>query len=660
MTDQPTLPNSLIPLDQEKNSAVNDPAKPIRGYPVLQWTGKRLFTNTQHYPAQLREVYGQTIDSWRNKIYWGDNFQVMSHLMREFRGRINLIYIDPPFDSKADYKLKIRLKNKQITNDSTVFEEKQYSDIWVNDEYLQFMYERLVLLRELLSKDGTIYLHCDWHKAHHLRCLMDEVFGPSNFLNQITWQRTDPHNNVTRKFGTVSDILLVYVKSNNYTFNLDAVRVPLSKAALSEYSLIQLENGQIVSYTEGLNGRRVKLNDATVPSVNKDRQFIWRGARPSSGRSWPEDIEGMEEGLKTRKYFLRNPDIGAARCKVSYLDENLGQVIQDIWTDCGSMKGGSDYPTQKPIELLERIIKASSNPNDLILDCFMGSGTTQAAAVKFGRRFIGADINLGAIETTIKRLLNLSDDIETHQPELTSNDEYSTIYTGFEVYNVNHYDVFRNPIEAKDLLLEALELERFEPGYLYDGQKDGRLYKIMPVNRIATRADLSELITGFDYKAFERRQAEHPDKPVEKITLVCMGHEPDLAAHLKNEVHPYKIDVEVVDILRDKQDIQFKRDAEAKISIKNGQIEIEAFYPMNLLQKLSLQQENVEDWRELVESVMVDWNYDGAVLQPAIVDIPEGDKLVKGKYAVPADAGTIRVKITDLLSESLEVEVANA
>ena len=179
----------------------------------------------------------------------------------------------------------------------------------------------------------------------------------------------------------------------------------------------------------------------------------------------------------------------------------------------------------------------------------------------------------------------------------------------------------------------------------------------MPVDRIATRADLSELITGFDYKAFKKRQAEHPNKAVEKITLVCMGHEPDLAAQLQKEVKPFHIDVEVVDILRDKSNLEFKRDSEAVITVKKNHLVIEKFYPMNLLQKLSIQQENVEDWRKMVESIMIDWNYDGAVLEPHTVDIPGKDDLVKGKYKVPDDAGTIKVKITDLLSESLEVEV---
>ena len=256
-------------------------------------------------------------------------------------------------------------------------------------------------------------------------------------------------------------------------------------------------------------------------------------------------------------------------------------------------------------------------------------------------------------------LLTIAKELKQKQPNLGNNDEdKTTYYTGFEVYNVNHYDVFRNPLEAKDLLIEALEIQKLEANNLYDGEKDGRMVKIMPVNRIATKADLNELISGFDYKAFDRRQTEKPGRPVEKLLLVCMGHEPDLAATLQNEVN-YKLDIEVVDILRDKSNLEFKRDSEARIKVRSGKLVIEKFYPMNLLQKLSLLKENVEDWRELVESVMVDWNYDGAVLEPAVVDLPDKDELVSGEYEIPEDAGTIRVKITDLLSESLEVEIQN-
>lgn len=367
-----------------------------------------------------------------------------------------------------------------------------------------------------------------------------------------------------------------------------------------------------------------------------------------------------------------------------YLDEMPGQAVHSIWTDCRSINSQSkeriDYPTQKPEELIERILKTSSNPGDLVFDCFMGSGTTQAVAMKLGRRFIGADINLGAVQTTTKRLLGVAAELRQKQSQAAktaalpkqmelamaaepdveygagAKEEIGTYYSGFSIFNVNHYDVFRNPLEARDLLLQALEVQPYPAGSLYDGEKDGRQVKIMPVNRIATRVDLNALITGFNLREFEERSAKHPGRPVEYITLVCMGHEPDLAAALKEQV-PYKLDVEVVDILRDKANLEFKRDAEAEVVIENGRVVIRQFYPMNLLQKLSLMKENVEDWRELVESVMIDFNYDGAVLEPSVVDIPEGKELVSGAYPIPEGTGAIRVKITDLLSESLETTV---
>jgi len=571
--------------------------EPIKGYPMLNWRGKRPFTSTQYYPAQLKEVHGEEVDGWRNKIYWGDNLQVMSHLLKEFRGKVDLIYIDPPFDSKADYKKKIKLQGAQAESASSVFEEKQYTDIWTNDEYLQFMYERLVLARELLSRQGSIYVHCDWHKNHFIRMVLDEVFGPNNFRNEIIWSYFGFKRSTTKKFPQKHDTILSYACSEEYFW-------------------------QVQFRPHG-------------------KDYIKRFKKDENGRLYRDDV---------------NPTGGGAR--IIYLDEVEGDIVDSVWDDIPPVnpiaKERQDYPTQKPEALVERIIKASTQPGDLVFDCFMGSGTTQAAAMKIGRRFIGADINLGAIQTTTKRLLNLAE--ELRQKSLDPDTKH---YSGFEVYNVNHYDIFRNPVQAKELLLEALEVQKLEFSTVFDGEKDGRMVKIMPVNRIATRADLNELIAGFDYKAWERRQNEAPNRPVEKITLVCMGHEPDLAAQLELAARPFKIDVEVVDILRDKADLEFRRDSQAKVVIKNGKLVIERFYPMNLLQKLSLQKESVEDWKELVESVLIDWNYDGAVLQPSVVDIPGKKELVKGEYTVPQDAGTIRVKITDLLSESWEGSVGN-
>ena len=242
------------------------------------------------------------------------------------------------------------------------------------------------------------------------------------------------------------------------------------------------------------------------------------------------------------------------------------------------------------------------------------------------------------------------------QPAL---DDTDVKYTGFEVYNVNNYDFFRNPVEARELIIQALEIQPFEQSNVWDGELDGRMVKIMPVNRIATKADLEELKANLPYKTYEKRKEESPRQPVEQITIVCMGHEPDLKASLEAELKTmgFTVDVEIFDILRNKAELELKREAEAEIVREGSKLVIRAFYPMNLLQKLSLQKEYVEDWRQLVESIMIDWNYDGVVMQPAVTDVPDKKSLVVGVYDIPDNAGTIKVKITDLLSESLEVEV---
>lgn len=635
--------------------------EPIKGYPMLYWKGKRPFTSTQYYPAQLKETYGPEVNGWRNRIYWGDNLQVMSHLLKEFRGKIDLIYIDPPFDSKADYKKKIQLRGKAVTNDHNAFEEKQYTDIWTNDEYLQFMYERLILMRELLADNGSIYVHCDYQKSHHIRSVIEEIFGENYFRNEIIWRRTTARSD-SSTYNHIHDTLLFCTKTNDFIWNTQ----------YTDYTSEYLK----ANFKEDENGKLWRDSPLTAPGLRSGKSGQeWKGVNPShigKGRHWaiPKFVRHLlsAEALNDTQKALDELEAigrivwakdGEGRPNViQYVDDMEGVELQSIWSDFVALSGNAteseDYPTQKPEKLLERIIRASSNPGDIVFDCFMGSGTTQTVAMRLGRRFIGADINLGAVQTTTKRLIEYAELLRKETRNLIEGEV--TKYTGFAVLNVNHYDMFRNPVQAKELLIEALEVQPLPASVVYDGEKDSRLVKIMPVNRLATRADLNELIANFDYKTLEKKHNENPNKPVEKLLLVCMGHEPDLAAHLQKEMLPFKLDIEVVDILRDRSKLEFKRDSEAKISTTETELVIQKFYPMNLLQKLSLFKENVEDWRELVESVMIDFNYDGAIFQPTLLDIPEKNELVTGKYEIPADAGNIRVKITDLLSESLEVD----
>lgn len=436
---------------------------------------------------------------------------------------------------------------------------------------------------------------------------MDEVFGQERLVNEIVWAYKDIGAKAVPYFKRKHDVILFYSKTSERVFNVQ--RQMLSESTLQRYGSYFDEAGHI-----------------TYQWLKDNNPGVFRKLK-----GHPDDLNEV------------------------WLDRNAGQPLSDWWEDISPLKShfdeALDYPTQKPKALLDRIIKASSNPGDLVFDCFMGSGTTQAVAMKLGRRFIGADINLGAIQTTTKRLINVAAELNKELP-----DPEHPKYTGFSVYNVNNYDVFRNPIEAKDILVQALEIEPLPGNTVYDGMDDDWYVKIMPVNRIATREDLNEIEANFPIKEAEKFKEEHPNKVFQKIRLVCMGHEPALDAELKKMI-PYNIEVEILDILRDKSDLRFKRDAEAKIKRTKTKLTIEKFYPMNLMEKLSMQKEKVTDWREMVESVMIDFNYDGSVFTPTVTDIPEKDEFVKGVYDIPEGAGTIRVKITDLLSESLEQEV---
>ena len=383
--------------------------EPIKGYPMLHWKGKRPFNSTQYYPAQLKEVYGEATNGWLNKIFWGDNLQVMSHLLKEYRGKIDLVYIDPPFDSNADYKKEISLKGKKTKNDQSNFEEKQYTDLWNNDDYLKFIYERGILLRELMSDKGAIFLHCDWHKSHYLRCVLDEVFGQDNFVNELIWKRKGGSAGTTNRFGVVTDTILFYKKSNE--FNLRPMYTRDNDEA-KEYIKKR--------FNKELNGRRYMVAPIERNAALGTREnliYEYNGYTPQYG--WMMSKERLEKFDKEDRLEWNSNGKPVRRV---FLDSYKGQPIENLWSDIFVINPMAserlNYPTQKPEALLERIMLASSNPGDIVFDCFMGSGTAQAVAMKNGRKFIGADINLGAIETTIKRLNSLGEELSISKNQL--------------------------------------------------------------------------------------------------------------------------------------------------------------------------------------------------------------------------------------------------
>ena len=401
-----TRPAAETPVESPVPKSTEMKLGAAKGRPMLQWVGKKPLSRVTAFPAQLAETFDPCGElaytsglQANGNLYYGDNKEVLAHLLANgFRGKVDLIYIDPPFDSEADYVRKVTLRGTsalaKIAGETySLGEQVQYTDIWANDNYLQFMYERLILLKELLSEGGSFYLHCDPRRSSYLRVILDEVFGSDSFQNEIIWERTNAHNMPSSTYARSHDIILFYSKGDLRQFNKQSI--PISDAQLNRYK----KDGDGQLYTG---------QDLTYTSKSATRQFEWRGTTPPPDRCWGFSLEELErlwgEGL-----ILKKQD-GTPRLdglKVFY-DPEKGKTLGSIWNDIGRLANTSseraDYPTQKPEELLARIVSSSSNPNDLVLDCFIGSGTTAVVAQKLGRRWIACDINKGAIQTATKRL----------------------------------------------------------------------------------------------------------------------------------------------------------------------------------------------------------------------------------------------------------------
>lgn len=409
-----------------------------------------IIANAMAVPLQMARTFGNIEGEWHNKLIFGDNLQVMKHLLALKRSGqlrnsdgtdgVRLVYIDPPFSTKQEFM------GGQ--------DQKAYQDKIAGAQFIEFLRKRLVLIRELLSDDGSVYVHLDWRKGPYIKAILDEIFGEARFQSEICWQRHDPHNDAVNRYGRIHDVIYWYTRSDQRVYNHADITEKLSTAALKEYSLaVLLDSGEIVDWDDSITAshRRFKLDDCTVKGRNVDRQFEWRGASGSEKRVWPaaspkamdalvrRGLDYLRGGLKgdcpTPLLYLRDPSKGAKRCRVSFLDkrEEEGQLAQDIWLNLGRMKGGSNYPTEKPEVLLDRIIRASSKEGDIVLDAFAGSGTTCAVAEKLRRRWIAIDCGKLSMYTIQKRLLSLKSGIgNTSGQKITARP--------FALYNAGLYD----------------------------------------------------------------------------------------------------------------------------------------------------------------------------------------------------------------------------
>jgi len=349
----------------------------------LSFSGKRGIDDVLNgMPANCIPFWkSETANGHNNRLFYGDNLPIMLKLLDnpEVAGKINLIYIDPPYATNSVFQAK--------------GQKDAYQDLLQGADYLSFMHERLIVMRELLADDGSIYVHLDENMAFEVKLLMDEIFGKNNFRNWITRRKCSTKNTTKKRYGNISDYILYYTKSSNFTWNRPYDEWPDDKI-LKEYPCIEPETG-----------RRYKKVPVHAPGIrNGETGQPWRGVMPPPGKHWqytPSRLDEMDANGEIYWSATKNP-----RRKV-YFDGDKGIPKQDIWLEYRDSINQNmrltGYPTEKNIDMLETIIQASSNPGDIVMDCFCGSGSTLQAAYENNRQWIGIDNSLEALCATLRR-----------------------------------------------------------------------------------------------------------------------------------------------------------------------------------------------------------------------------------------------------------------
>jgi DNA modification methylase len=454
--------------------------------------------------AGLFDERGRQLKGWTNKLIWGDNKLILSSLKNgplreeiEAQGGLKMIYIDPPFDVGADFSMDIEVGDETFTKKPSIIEEIAYRDTWGKgaDSFISMIYERLVLMRDLLSKDGSLYLHCDWRVNSYIRVVLEEIFGKENFQAEIIYKRRHGHSDAST-LGSIHDT--IYFFSRSTTLQWNPQYAPYSQDYIDTY----------YRYSEP-NGRKWLSRSTTAPG-GRGPTYDWKGVR----RAWRYTQKEMkrldDEG---RLYYTEN---GMPRYK-QYLDEMPGVPLSTLWTDVKFIDSWSgedlSYPTQKPQGLLERIIEASSSEGDLVADFFGGSGTTAATAERLGRRWLSTDLGKFAVHTTRKRLIGVQRELKGAGKD----------YRAFEILNLGKYErqhyvgVNTNLREAEqaaqlakkeadflDLILKAYRAEKTTGFATFHGKKAGRLVSVGPVNLPVTRLYVEEVINECRQKRITR------------------------------------------------------------------------------------------------------------------------------------------------------------
>jgi DNA modification methylase len=584
-----------------------------KGRPMLNWVGKKPLDFIKSFPAQLVEVFDPTgeskqlenptfddlKDNWQNLIFHGDNKEVLGYLLANgFRGKVGLIYIDPPFDSGANYIRKPELRGikKQISGeDYSLGEQVQYFDIWANDNYLQYMYERLQLLKELLSDEGAILIHLDYRRVHQIRIIMDEIFGEPNFRNEIVWSYRTGGASKKEALPRKHDVILLYSKTDKFEVKSITERQYLEKSFMDSK---QDEDGRF--YVDTL------LRDT---------------------------FEGVINRVKNNKI-------------ITY---NLRPVL-NLSSD------RTDYPTQKPDDLIKLLMEICSKKDSIILDCFIGSGTTIRSAQKTNRKWICADINKGAILTSSKSIQKIINEQSKNGKQKTLNENSEDKYLSFAHYKVNDYDLQLLRTEAIELAVQHIGIQRTKTDNFFEGTLGKNLVKIIDFNHPLTLLDLQLIQDELKKRPDENRN----------VTIVCLGKELSTDSYIEdyNKKHPVN-KIEVIELRTDSKYGKFliHKPAQAKVSIKRkgdkAQVEIKDFISPSIIERLNdgekLIKVKIPDFRSMIDVVLIDTEYNGKVFNIKHSDVPEKKKdFVLGKYELDVPKKTtIAVKIIDMLGEEV-------
>jgi DNA modification methylase len=369
-------------------------------FQVIETIKEGRATRKPGHVSDLFSARPSSNDEWRNKLIWGDNLLMMASLLEEYAGKVDLIYIDPPFATGADFSFQTTVGDTliEVLKEPSALEVRAYRDTWGSGyaSYISMIYDRLFLARELLTSNGTIYVHCDWRVSSYIRMTLDELYG--NFIAEIAWKKSRSPKGQSGHFSNVKDSIFVYSVSEKPIFIPQFV--PKDEKLLETH----------YRHVEPETGRRYNLADFTQTGIGPARRFGDNLLNPPPGKHWIWSQERIDEGMANGSIVFSKNGVPYVK---RYFDDNEGTRVGDIWDDIFPVnqvaKERVDYPTQKPEALLERIIKASSVEGSLVLDFFAGSGTTCAVAEKLNRRWIGCDLGRFAIHTTRKRLLDIPD-----------------------------------------------------------------------------------------------------------------------------------------------------------------------------------------------------------------------------------------------------------